>query len=247
MSKRRKIFIIISACALLTALTILSLFYFGILKFNDPSKEKYPIRGVDVSSYQGTVDWDEIRRQGINFAFIKATEGSGFVDERFAYNYENAQLSGVRAGAYHFFSFDSAGETQAENFINTVSAYDGMLPPAVDVELYGNYLSDSSDIDTVKIKNELRVLLRALEDEYRKTPILYATKRSYDLFLRDDFEEYDVWIRDVFTFPTLSDGRGWTFWQYTNRGRLRGYDGDETYIDLNVFYGSADEFDQYGK
>lgn len=64
----------------------------GIILLNNPSSSTYPIRVVDVSSYQG-----------VSFAFIKATEGSGFVDEHFAYNYSRAQKAGLRAGAYHFF------------------------------------------------------------------------------------------------------------------------------------------------
>lgn len=243
---RRKAFIIADVAVIAAAIVTALLFWLGILKFNSPSRKDYPIRGVDVSSYQGVIDWDEIRSQDIDFAFIKATEGSGFVDERFMYNWENAKKSGIRVGAYHFFSFDSAGETQAENFISTVASFENMLPPVVDVELYGAYLS-APPTDTDTIKTELRVLLRALEDEYGKTPILYATGRSYEMFLQDDFEEYDIWIRDVFSFPKLPDGREWTFWQYTNRGRLHGYDGEERYIDLNVFFGDEDEFKNYGK
>lgn len=72
--------------------------------------------GVDVSTYQGDVDWPALRAQGVDFAFIKATEGSSLQDRQFSANWENAQAAGVRVGAYHFFSYDSPGETQADQF-----------------------------------------------------------------------------------------------------------------------------------
>ena len=222
------------------------LLYNGIITFNNPSVDEYPVRGVDVASYQGKIDWEVLAEQGISFAFIKATEGSSFTDKNFAYNYENAIKTDLRVGAYHFFSFDSAGSTQAENFIKSVYSYEDMLPPVVDVEFYGDYLS-SPPTDIEAIKGELRILLETLTEEYGKTPIIYATKESYDLFLKNDFTEYDIWIRDIFTCPELSDGREWTFWQYTNRGRLEGYKGVEKFIDINVFCGSAEDFEAYGR
>ena len=222
------------------------LLYNGVFTLNNPSRSEYPIRGVDVASYQGDIDWEVLASQDIQFAFIKATEGSSYVDKYFKCNYENAVKTDLRVGAYHFFSFDSAGSTQAENFIKSVYSYEDMLPPAVDVEFYGEYLS-SPPTDIEAIKGELRILLETLTEEYGKTPIIYATKESYDLFLKNDFTEYDIWIRDIVTCPELSDGREWSFWQYTNRGRLEGYKGVEKFIDINVFYGSVEEFEEYGR
>ncbi|MDD2268002.1 MAG: GH25 family lysozyme [Eubacteriales bacterium] len=243
----RKRILITSIIIFLCSAVIISLYFTGVLKFNNPSKTKYPIRGVDVSSYQGVIDWDVLSAEGIDFAFIKATEGSDFVDPRFSYNYENAVGTNLRIGAYHFFSFDSSGETQADNFINNVYQIEKMLPPVVDVEFYGKYLS-SPPTDVETIKTELRMMLERLEENYRITPIIYATEESYVLFLKNDFMEYPIWIRNVITKPSLSDGREWTFWQYTNRETLKGYKGTEKYIDMNVFNGTAEEFENlFGK
>ena len=74
----------------------------------------------------------------MDFAFLKATEGSSLQDVRFAQNWANAQAAGVRVGAYHFFSYDSPGETQADNFISAVPVTPGALPPVVDIEFYGD-------------------------------------------------------------------------------------------------------------
>lgn len=241
----KRIVIPIAAVAVVGVL-VMSLFWFGVVKFNNPSQKTYPVRGVDVSVYQGDIDWQTLAGQNIDFAFIKATEGSSFVDPNFSYNYENAIKTGLRIGAYHFFSFDSGGDTQAANFIDTVYKYQSMLPPVVDFEYYGKYVKQPPT-DKEAVRKELSVMLEALEEHYGVKPIIYATETSYEYLIADSFESYDIWIRDVFAKPKLCGGRKWTFWQYTNRERLKGYDGKEKYIDMNVFYGTKEEFDNYGK
>lgn len=215
----------------------------GIIILNGFSAGKYAVRGIDVSSYQGQINWEELAGENISFAFIKATEGSSFVDKNFAYNFEEAQKTILAVGAYHFFSYDSEGATQAQNFIDTVAPYEGMLPPVIDLEFYGDKelnLPAREDVDC-----ELKAMLQALEAHYGQKPIIYATEKSYGLYLSGDYEEYDIWIRNVITKPEISDNRTWTFWQYTNREQLSGYHGDEKYIDMNVFNGSVQEFNEY--
>ena len=127
---KKKWWVLLFPGALLLLLGILAaLVWNGVILLNYPSVEKYPVRGVDVSAYQGEIDWDTLALQGISFAYIKATEGSSFVDKCFDYNYAQAKKTGLRVGAYHFFSFDSGGDTQAENFIATVEPCENMLPP----------------------------------------------------------------------------------------------------------------------
>ena len=225
--------------------TTMALFFFGILKFNNPSKEQYPVRGVDVSSYQGDIDWTILSQQGISFAFIKATEGSSFVDKHFQTNFNNALKTNLRVGAYHFFSFDSSGETQANNFISHVPKIEGVLPPVVDFEFYGDKENNPPKQDY--IHRELNILLNKLESHYGVKPIIYATEKSYTLYLAGHYETYDIWIRDVLTTPAPLKNQTWTFWQYTNREHLDGYNGTEYYIDMNVFNGTIDEFNNYGK
>ncbi|MBQ8747173.1 MAG: glycoside hydrolase family 25 protein [Clostridia bacterium] len=217
--------------------------YHGVVLLNNPPREKYPVRGVDVSRYQGEIDWQTLAGEGIDFAFIKATEGSSYTDPCFEENFTNARATDLAVGAYHFFSFDSAGETQAENFIRTVPAFAGMLPPVIDLEFYGGYDQNPPPTDTVTA--QLHTLLDMLEAHYGVRPILYATEESYALYLAHDFTPYDIWIRNVTSAPTLTDGRAWTFWQFTNRGILDGYRGEEKFIDLNVFAGTAEEFTAY--
>ncbi|MDE7222783.1 MAG: hypothetical protein K2O34_03245 [Acetatifactor sp.] len=118
-----------------------------------------------------------------------------------------------------------------------------MLSPVIDLEFYGD--KDRNPPKQDKVRQELTVMLVRLEEHYEIRPIIYATEKSYELYLADAFPEYDIWIRNVFTSPRLSDHREWTFWQYTDRGKLPGYQGDEKYIDMNVFNGSRADFLKY--
>lgn len=223
---------------------LFSLLWNGVILLNHPSLSEYPVRGVDVSSYQGKIDWNTLASQNISFAFIKATEGSSSVDPCFYYNYEQAQHTNLRIGAYHFFSYDSSGDAQADHFIATVEKIDGMLPPVVDLEFYAE--KEKNPPEQKSVRTQLNAMLNKLEEYYGMKPILYATQKSYQLYLANAYTEYDIWIRNVISKPALPDHRDWTFWQYANREQLDGYSGQEKYIDLNVFCGTITEFQHYG-
>ena len=215
----------------------------GVIILNNTLAKRYPVRGVDVSAYQGEIDWEVLSSQDISFAFIKATEGSSFVDRYFDYNYTQAQKTNLRIGAYHFFSFDSSGTSQAENFIKNVEKCDNMLPPVIDFEFYGD--KEKNPPAQSDVRQQLDALIKALETHYGMKPLLYATEESYSMYLANAYEDYDIWIRNVISAPKLSDNRDWTFWQYTNRERIDGYKGEEKYIDMNVFYGTIADFEKY--
>ena len=238
--KRRIVWITVILLLAVTA----SLFYNGILLFNNPSYELYPVRGIDVSRYQGDIDWEILSQQNISFAFIKATEGSSHVDQYFQINFENALKTSLRVGTYHFFSFDSSGKTQAENFILNVSKIDELLPPVVDFEFYSGKTMNPPDQHAVR--TELNILLNELENHYGKKPIIYATEKTYDMYLSGYYATYDIWIRNILTKPKPLHDQTWVFWQYTNRGRLKGYQGEERFIDISVFNGTRDVFRRYG-
>lgn len=209
----------------------------------EPDLEKFPIQGVDVSCYQGNIDWDVLAAQNIFFAFIKATEGSSFQDPNFSENWENVSHSGVYAGAYHFFSFESSGEVQAQNFISTVGERKkDTLPPVVDIELYGDYMTSPPEKETVR--RELNAMLSALEKEYGVKPILYMPEKFYYSYIfGGGYGKYHLWIANARMEPTIR----WSFWQYSHEGTLAGYDGMKDLqtigtIDLNVYAGSEESF-----
>ena len=230
------------AIPVLLLVVLAGLIYTGALPLNRPSRAAYPVRGVDVSHYQGNVDWERIEEQGVTFAYIKATEGSSHTDSAFEANWSNVDRTGLRAGAYHFFSFESSGTNQAKNFIDTVPVIDDMLPPAVDVEPYGAYKTIRNNDDAV---SQITDWLNAVEAEYGMRPVIYTTEAFYRDCIAAAFPDYDIWIRSVYKSP--AETVDWKFWQYSNRTRLNGYDGPERFIDMNAFRGTAEEFEAYGR
>jgi len=241
--KRIKWIILGSACALVA--TFGMLLYCGVIWFNNPSPQQYPVSGVDVSSYQGVIDWNVLSQQDIGFAFIKATEGSSSQDKRFNYNWENASNTKLKIGAYHFFSYDSSGTAQADNFIQTVPKSMDALPPVIDIEFYRD--KEKNPPSKQAANQILDDLLNKLENHFGKKPIIYATQKSYELYIKGAYESYPIWIRDVIKTPTLPDKRNWTFWQYSPRKVLKGYSGEEKYIDMNVFNGTKSDFENFVK
>ncbi|MDE5590269.1 MAG: glycoside hydrolase family 25 protein [Acetatifactor sp.] len=201
----------------------------------------YPVRGVDVSHYQGEIDWQQFKEQGIDFAFIKATEGSSFVDEKYEENWVNAREAGLYVGAYHFYSFDSPAASQAEHFISIAGDLRGALPPVVDIEYYGDKRENPPKKE--QVVSGLQELLDALEKEYGVKPVIYTTYTVYNKYIRNGFQEYPLWIRNVY-YPPVDIGREWTFWQYSDKGKLRGTAGEEKYVDLNVFGKDREELER---
>jgi lysozyme len=210
----------------------------GVIWPNRYLADAYDVRGVDVSRYQGEIDWPVLADQGIDFAFVKATEGSSHVDERFEANWAGAQETDLVVGAYHFLSFESPGETQAANVVEHVPATPGTLPPVVDAEYYGDFAADPPSV--AEIRGILDPLLADLEDHYGAPPILYTTQEFRERYLGDDYDRYPLWIRAVALTPDVPRHE-WEFWQYSDRETLDGYSGEEEFIDLNVFDGSLDD------
>ena len=189
--------------------------------------------GVDVSAYQADINMNMLKDQNIEFIYIKATEGSAHKDARFAENWKNAEEAGLRSGAYHFFSYDSEGKTQAENFIEQVGPdLKGRLLPVVDVEYYGD--KEQNPPEKEAVVRELRAYLELIEQEYGVKPMIYTRSDVYDKYLKGEFDEYKKWMSSLYTPLNWNYKDDWYIWQYLNRGVLEGYSGGEAYIDLNV-------------
>ena len=108
------------------------------------------IPGIDVSHWQAQIDWPAVRAAGKRYAFIKATEGTSFVDDTFERNWEQAKQAGLLVGAYHFFRPLQDAQNQAEHFLNTADFGEGDLPPVLDMEV-NNRLRPSTYIERVEI------------------------------------------------------------------------------------------------
>ncbi|MGW8566332.1 GH25 family lysozyme [Isoptericola sp. NPDC055881] len=229
----------IAAGAVVLVLAVLAfLVWAGVLWPNRVTAAKFAVRGVDVSAYQGEIDWPTLAGQDIDFAFIKATEGSSHEDERFAASWAAARDTDLLVGAYHFLSFESTGADQAAHMIDVVPAESGTLPPVVDVEYYGDFASHPPEVS--KLRGILDPMLDALEDHYGVPPIIYTTEQIRSEYLGGAYDRYPLWIRSVATSPDVPR-RDWEFWQYSDHDTLPGYAGDEQYIDMNVFDGTLDD------
>ena len=201
--------------------------------------EKSSTIGVDLSSYQADVDMNALKEQGIAFVYIKATEGTVHQDSRFTENWRNAKEAGLLSGAYHFFSYDSPGATQAENYISVVGTdLTGRLLPVVDVEYYGD--KEQNPPHKEDVIRELSVYLDALETQYGVKPMIYTRSDIFEKYLKGTFDSYPYWISSLYTPLKWNYHGDWYIWQYLNRGILKGYKGGEKYIDLNVLNRSKD-------
>ena len=231
MKKHKKLLLAVAMFFLLLTI-FLGLVMAKVISLNELFLSDNAVKGVDISSYQGKVDMQKLAEQNIRFVYIKATEGSSYSDEYFQANWENARKTGLPSGAYHFFSFDSSGITQAENYIRTVGNIKGRLLPVVDVEYYADKRKNSPEKSEV-IK-ELHDYINTIENAYGVMPMIYTTQDFGKKYLLEEFDGCELWIRSVYYPPDFGVGKDYTIWQYCDTAVLEGYSGDEKHIDMNV-------------
>jgi lysozyme len=187
------------------------------------------LAGVDVSRHQGLIDWRALAATDVRFAYIKATEGADYVDDRFADNWTRAAAAGLKRGAYHYFTLCKPGAAQAANFIRTVPREAGALPPAVDLEHKGPCREGPT---LANVDDQIRALLGALEAYYGVRPILYTTREFHDAHLAT-FAGERFWLRSLYARPDFR-ARDWILWQHHNRAHRAGIAGP---VDLDAFRG----------
>jgi lysozyme len=195
----------------------------------------FEVHGIDVSHYQAEINWDTVAGQRIDFAFIKATEGRHFIDTCFTQNWQELKRVNIKRGAYHFFHPTLSPEEQAANFINTVDLTFGDLPPVLDFEVINN---------TPKpiIIQRIQTWLDLVEKHYKIKPIIYTNQKLYFKYIRSNFNDYPIWMaRYNVSQPVTLSTNSWKFWQYGNRGSVRGIEGD---VDLNVFSGNLIDLEE---
>ncbi len=208
-------------------------------------------QGIDISHWQGTIDWAKVAASGKRFAFMKASEDDDFVDSRYQTNRAQAKAKGLFVGAYHFAQpelppADLAGDptidaiAEADHFVDTATPQSGELIPVLDLEQTGGLGV-----------TDLQLWVRAfLERVYERTgvraaiyvsPSFWSTNMGNSRWFADN-GYVTLWIAHWTSAagPTLPasnwGGRGWTFWQYTASGTVPGISGR---VDLD-FYRSAD-------
>jgi lysozyme len=196
----------------------------------------YPVQGFDVSHHQKEIQWQQISPEKYRFVYLKATEGGDFKDTKFQENWLKARERGFLVGAYHFYRLCRDGSIQAQNFIDAVPNKPDALPPVIDLEY------DSKCINTYskeQLLNEIQVMHDALKKHYRKPPIFYISKAFYNIVLAGHFPDVPLWVREYKGLPDLKNQPKWTFWQHTSQGKIPGI---TTPVDLNVFYGSEQQW-----
>jgi lysozyme len=194
-----------------------------------PSRSAYPVQGIDVSNHQGAIDWSRLPGQGVDFAYIKASEGGDFRDKRFLQNWAAAGRAGIRRGAYHFFTLCRSGADQATNFLAAVPHDPAALPPAVDLEFLGNCRSATRMTPTT-LRRELQTFLVLVESRTGKPTLLYLTQEFDDAYQVSATFDRPLWLRRIIFEPRFG-ARPWTLWQASNFRRL---DGIEGRVDWNV-------------
>ena len=196
---------------------------------------KMPVQGVDVSQWQGDIDWRKVRDAGIQFAYIKATEGGDHIDPKFHRNWRGAKRAGVLRGAYHFVYWCRPAHEQALWFVLNVPPDADALPPVLDVEWNAHSKTCPSRISPARARAKIEVLLDAMRAHTGKEPIIYTDVTFHKQVLKGRFRDQNFWLRSVAAEPhKIYRNRDWLFWQFTTTGRVHGIKGT---VDRNVFNG----------
>jgi lysozyme len=196
----------------------------------------YAVHGTDVSKYQTSVDWAQVKASGISFAFIKATEGGDRVDDYFHEHWRGAKAAGVPRGAYHFYYFCRPAVEQARWFIQNVPKDPSALPPVLDMEWNPQSPTCKLRPPPETVRTEMSIFLKTIENHYGKKPIIYTSIDFFDDNKLAKFHGYPYWLRSVAGHPSSRYGpHPFTFWQYTGTGIVPGIKGK---ADINVFNGT---------
>jgi lysozyme len=192
------------------------------------------VKGVDISHYDGTIDWTKVKADGIVFAFMKATESTGFVDPTFAANLKNARAAGVIPGAYHFFRPAADATAQADFFVQTAGVpAAGDLPLTIDLEATDNVASAT-------VVSSVMTFLARVEEKTGRKPIVYTSARFLGTIGNPSgLGAYTLWVANwQVSCPAIptSSWSDWTFWQDSATGTFAGI--PATAVDTDQFNGS---------
>ncbi|MEO9235846.1 MAG: GH25 family lysozyme [Polyangiaceae bacterium] len=195
-------------------------------------------QGIDVSHYDGTIDWNAVQGGGIDFAIAKATEGTTFTDPQFAANWAGMQDAGVVRGAYHFFHPELDPDTQAAFVVSTV----GPLAPE-DLPLILDLETNGGESETVVVANAL-TFLTDVEAATGRTPIIYTSNRVIATVSGGSpkFAHYPLWDAQYGVgCPTIpAPWTTWNIWQTNDNGTIAGVSGTGN-VDVDTFNGTIDD------
>ena len=224
----------------ITLFCLISIYLYGKtnLQFtiNEYNSKNY-IQGIDISHYQGNINWKKINTSKIKFIIIKSTEGKNVQDNKFKRNWSESRKRNFIVGAYHRFTLKSSGKSQSKNFISIVPKSNNSMPPLIDIENIN--ISKVKD-KTIFIK-ELKILENELHKHYGKKPIIYLNEHNYYDYIINNFNN-NLWIYDHSNTSPITFNYQKGLWQYTTRGKCSGING---YVDMNYFNGDLSEFKKF--
>lgn len=198
--------------------------------------------GVDVSKYQGDIDWKAVSGDGIKFAYIRVSDGLKYKDAKFDQNWTNIKETNMRRGAYQFFRPKEDAVAQAKMLVEKVGGMEkGDLPPVIDVE-------SADGLDSTAIVGKVRQWIEHVENGLGIKPIIYAGKFFWqDNVKSTEFKDYALWLPSYFrkgyekVCPNTPDQwSNWKFWQWTDQGKVKGIQGN---VDRNVFNGPMNDLE----
>lgn len=217
----------------------------------DPDDDGSQPLGVDVSHWNGDIDWAQVAADGLRFSFAKVSESIDYIDDQFPVEDSGAAAAGLLHGGYHFAIPDDAeGYAQADFFVDNGGGWtdDGAtLPGVLDIE-YNPYGGTCYGLS----RGEMAAWIRDFTEEYRaltgRAAIVYTTADWWQTCVDSDaFGDRDpLWVAHYgVDRPNLPDGwEDWTFWQTTSTGRVAGIDGD---TDLNLYRGTLTALRAYAR
>ena len=198
------------------------------------------IRGVDVSHFQGVINWQKVAASGVAFGYTKATENVGFKDTFFTPNYSGMKNAGIFRGGYHFFRPAADASAQADNFLNVISKLEpGDLPPALDVEV-----NDGKSASVI-IKG-VTTWLQQVEKALGRTCVIYTSASFWNANLggTSAFSGHPLWVAHYTNAPKPNIPKGfdsYVIWQFSanGKGAVNGINSDN--LDLDRFNGTLDD------
>jgi len=203
-----------------------------ISKFGIKLPLRYAIHGIDVSHHNATINWDKLKKArsenvGIDFVYIKATEGATHLDRQFKRNWSEAKRVGMKRGAYHFYNPRVMSNRQVDNFIGQVRMEPGDLPPVLDLE------TDARKPNEIIVKG-VRNWLELIEKHYGVRPIIYVNEHYYKKYIEGNFDDYPLWLAGYSRthVDDLATDAQVLFWQHSEKGWA---DGIRGFVDYNVF------------
>lgn len=203
-------------------------------------------KGIDVSNWQGYIDYNSVKNDGIEIVYIKSSQGSNIVDSYFRINYNNAKANGLKVGFYHFLTARSEEEAkkEADFFCSVISNTSPDCKLAMDFEVFG-------DLSIEEINNISIAFLERVKEVSKKEVIIYSdSSNAKNIFNIDLAKAYPLWIAEYgVEVPQATNWENWEGFQYTSQGKISGIKGyvDKDNFTENIYLNETTKIEETGE